>query len=79
MGSKWTQISHRFPQHCLLVGFAACYAMRAARWARALLGLNGRRWDVLVRRTHVSLTRIIERQWTTEPAPAQSTSWRMIG
>lgn len=78
MGS-WKQISRYFPRRCLLAGLLACLALRARRLARRCLGHTVRRWDILTRPTRVSLTRIIERQWTTDPIPASPGSWRMIG
>jgi hypothetical protein len=50
----------------------------AARYVRALLGRSGRRWDILTTRVRVAITRIIERQWTTDQKPEEPGPWRMI-
>ena len=50
----------------------------AARYVRNLLGRSGRRWDILTKRVRVAITRIIERQWTTDQKPEEPGPWRMI-
>jgi hypothetical protein len=50
----------------------------AARYVRALLGRSGRRWDILTKRVRVAITRIIERQWTTDQSNEERGPWRMI-
>ena len=50
----------------------------AARYVRSLLGRSGRRWDILTKRVRVAITRIIERQWTTDQKPEEPGPWRMI-
>ena len=50
----------------------------AARYVRSLLGRSGRRWDILTKRVRVAITRIIERQWTTDQKPEDPGPWRMI-
>ena len=49
-----------------------------ARYVRSLLGRSGRRWDILTKRVRVAITRIIERQWTTDQKPEEPGPWRMI-
>ena len=49
-----------------------------ARYVRALFGRSGRRWDILTKRVRVAITRIIERQWTTDQKPEEPGPWRMI-
>jgi hypothetical protein len=49
-----------------------------ARYVRALFGRSGRRWDILTKRVRVAITRIIERQWTTDQKPEEPGPWRII-
>ena len=53
-------------------------AKAAVRYVRALLGRSGRRWDILTKRVRVAITRINERQWTTDQRPEEPGPWRMI-